>query len=78
MHFKYLFPLVLFNSLSGVAADSGYYDSCNSVSIYFATRNRILLEGNCRQISGIYGVGVSLILTSCFANSGGNLVGRVR
>ncbi|KIM98776.1 hypothetical protein OIDMADRAFT_31540 [Oidiodendron maius Zn] len=61
-----------------VVADSGYAASCNSIQIYDSDNVRHwVIFANCREESGIYNVGNAINIGSCFANSGGGLVGRL-
>ncbi|KZM24309.1 hypothetical protein ST47_g4559 [Ascochyta rabiei] len=61
-----------------VAAESGYYNSCNSVQIYRGEDNNYSIFANCRQTSGLYSVGEAIHLNNCFTNSWGHLLPQVR
>lgn len=77
MNFKSLIPVLLLvlSPFSLVTANSGFGSTCNSIRLYFGLRGLVIFA-NCREPSGIYNVGVSIKLDSCFANSNGKLVGR--
>ena len=81
MHFINLLNLA-FLALSyftlDVIADSDYAASCNSISIYDSPNvPHWTIFANCAEESGIYNVGAAINIGSCFANVGGQLVGRV-
>ena len=78
MHFKTSPLLILLSYLSRAAADSGYWGSCNSITVSFALSTRTWeISGNCRDTSGIYNVGNSINIDSCFINASGNLVAQL-
>lgn len=58
-----------------VSANSGYYQTCNSVMLTQPQHNLI---GNCKKTSGIYNVNNAIKLNSCFGNSNGNLVAQLK
>jgi hypothetical protein len=78
MHFKNLLPLALLSHLSRVAADSGYWATCNSIGVGYALSDHTWeITGNCEEISGIYNVNNGINIDSCFINAGGNLVAQL-
>lgn len=82
MHFINL-PNLAFIALSyfalDVVADSDYAGSCNSIQIYDGIRVPYwVIFANCAYEDGTYNVGTEIGLDSCFANSGGNLVGQLK
>lgn len=70
-------PIMLLSLSIGVAADSGYGATCNSISYYNARDGSKVIFANCREPSGIYNVGNAINPNSCFANANGQLVGRL-
>lgn len=58
-----------------VAANSGYGATCQTIRLYPADsyNSHWLLDADCKEPSGIYNVGTSLYLETCFANYNGNL-----
>lgn len=81
MHFITL-PTLAFLASSyfalDVFADSGYGQSCNSIMDYHSGNAPYwTIIANCEEISGAYNVNNFINMDSCFANDGGNLVGRL-
>ena len=78
MNFKSLLPVLLLtlSPFAQVAANSGYGSTCNSISLYFGKR-RLVILANCRKPNGIYSVGNSIGIDSCFANVNGKLQPRL-
>jgi hypothetical protein len=76
--------LALISSLTvgAVVGDSGYYASCHNfvgpMSGGPHPERGVTLAADCRETSGIYTVGQFINLSGCFANAGGQLVGRAK
>lgn len=81
MHFINLSKLA-FLALSyfalDVVADSGYANSCNSITWYHSIRGEYSIIANCAYENGTFNVDDSINLDLCFANDGGNLVGQAK
>lgn len=63
-----------------VAANSGWYQTCNSGIIGIPGGNdpHETLVANCKIGGGEYNVGTEINLDSCFGNSGGTIVGQLK
>ena len=70
-------PIILLSLSIGVAADSGYGATCNSMQYYNARDGTKYIIANCKETSGIYNVDNEINANSCFANANGQLVGRL-
>lgn len=64
----------------GVAANSGYATTCNSILLQPADSHNSdwLILANCREPPGVYNVDNAININSCFTNHNGNLAGELQ
>ena len=69
------FAVLALNPIHEVAAESGYWDTCNSAVFgYDDIRRSCFIWANYRELSGIYNVATYIYFDLCFMNSWGHLL----